>query len=172
MFIYCCGSLEFSENQKCKYCDSKAIWYCKLCKSWYLNDRTLHFDTENHKNNDLKIKDQTRVESIKIFGFYQASSKTTLNQSIKAFVASPNTTIPDLKFALISYFEKECKNEPERFYIVCVRKNEICDEFKNISFYFNNLDFVILTKKTFIETQVDKLLNKIINWTLKCKIVM
>jgi hypothetical protein len=66
---------------------------------------------------------------------------------------------------LIKVFLKE-KVDSGMYYLYSVKRKEICSEEKRISDYFDDLDFVVLTKKSFVEYQLDNLVDSIFNLTL------
>lgn len=154
MFTYCCHEIGYSQQKKCYKCSQKAAWFCRECEKWH----SAKEEIQVHQNLNTLPKNPKKV---RLIGFFEGQTKVV--------VVNPRKSIYFLKHEIVKAFlkdkvkEEDLKYESSKYYLYTVKKWKVCDDFRMISYDFEDLDFILMIKKSLLEHYFDKLIDKIVD---------
>lgn len=155
MYTYCCKQLGYSQEKKCYKCSQKACWFCKECEKWHMANEEIQF----HQTLNTIPKDSKKM---RLIGYFDGDTKIV--------VVNPKKSLYLLKSELCKAFfkdkvkEEDLKYESSKYYLYSLKKWKVCDDFRMIETYFEDLDFILMIKKSVIEHYFDQIIEKIVTF--------
>jgi hypothetical protein len=137
-----CGLYQtYKNDDQCYKCGGNISCFCSKCSMWYSKDV---IGKKNHSFEKCK-GNMFKQEDFVLFTYFKGNTLS--------FIVQKDAKICDL--LQIVFEEKDSR----KYYMTTLEDNILCDESKNVAFYFENFQFFCLHEKDFLHYQIDNALD-------------